>query len=401
MRVPGPVNPGTLPVILETEGFLRKVDETESVVHKSNLTASTPPTASDDSAAGYSVYSIWVVDGSTWVCMDATASNAVWQEVTTDAIWRPCKVGTNANIANFSGGAPLLVVGITMVADDRVLVLSQTDQTENGIYRVVTPGTGVDGTWVRAYDAVADEHFVDGKLVMVELGFYNTKLFTLATNNPVELGTDDIIFTDLSSATDANAVHVNVDDEIIGITEKETPVGADLLLIEDSEASYAKKRLPLSNLPSGSGDVAGPASSTDNGIARFNGTGGKTIQNSDVTVDDDENVEDVNTLTFASEYDNGTVTGTTKTIDWGNGQKQKVTLDYAAITLSFTAPPGVGNFLLKVVQGGGGDTITWPSSVDWPSQSEAPQSTPINSVDIYTFYYDGTTYYGTGNFDFG
>lgn len=38
---------------------------------------------------------------------------------------------------------------------------------------------------------------------------------------------------------------------------------------------------------SGGGDVTGPASATDNAIARFDGTGGKTIQNSAATVSDD------------------------------------------------------------------------------------------------------------------
>jgi len=42
--------------------------------------------------------------------------------------------------------------------------------------------------------------------------------------------------------------------------------------------------------PSGSGDVTGPSSSTDNAIARFDGTGGKTIQNSNVTIDDTGNL---------------------------------------------------------------------------------------------------------------
>lgn len=38
--------------------------------------------------------------------------------------------------------------------------------------------------------------------------------------------------------------------------------------------------------PAGSGDVNGPASSTDKAIARFSGTGGKTLQNSAVTISD-------------------------------------------------------------------------------------------------------------------
>ena len=42
--------------------------------------------------------------------------------------------------------------------------------------------------------------------------------------------------------------------------------------------------------PAGSGDVSGPGSSTDNALARFDGTGGKTLQNSGVTVDDSGNL---------------------------------------------------------------------------------------------------------------
>lgn len=42
--------------------------------------------------------------------------------------------------------------------------------------------------------------------------------------------------------------------------------------------------------PVGAGDVVGPASSTDNAIARFNGVDGKTLQNSGVIVDDNNNV---------------------------------------------------------------------------------------------------------------
>ena len=43
---------------------------------------------------------------------------------------------------------------------------------------------------------------------------------------------------------------------------------------------------PLSTTPAPSGDVEGPGSSTDNAVARFDGTGGKTLQNSLVTISD-------------------------------------------------------------------------------------------------------------------
>jgi hypothetical protein len=49
--------------------------------------------------------------------------------------------------------------------------------------------------------------------------------------------------------------------------------------------------------PSLGGDVVGPASATDNAVARYNLTTGKLIQNSAVIIDDSNNVTGVNTLT--------------------------------------------------------------------------------------------------------
>jgi hypothetical protein len=45
-----------------------------------------------------------------------------------------------------------------------------------------------------------------------------------------------------------------------------------------------------------SGGVTGPASSTDNAIARYDGTTGDLIQNSGVTIDDSNNVSGVGTV---------------------------------------------------------------------------------------------------------
>jgi len=49
--------------------------------------------------------------------------------------------------------------------------------------------------------------------------------------------------------SDATAIHDNVSGEINAITEKTTPVDADLLLIEDSAATNAKKKVQIGNLP--------------------------------------------------------------------------------------------------------------------------------------------------------
>ena len=47
----------------------------------------------------------------------------------------------------------------------------------------------------------------------------------------------------------SSAIHDDVASEISAITEKTTPVSADLILIEDSAASNAKKKVQLGNLP--------------------------------------------------------------------------------------------------------------------------------------------------------
>lgn len=59
------------------------------------------------------------------------------------------------------------------------------------------------------------------------------------------------------SCVDDDAIHDNVASEISVITEKGTPIGADMVLIEDSADSNNKKMIQLSNLPGGAGPGSG------------------------------------------------------------------------------------------------------------------------------------------------
>ena len=70
----------------------------------------------------------------------------------------------------------------------------------------------------------------------------------------------------------------------------------DKIFVDDTSASGATKSFTpqqmadFVSLEAGSGDVVGPASATDNAVARFNSTTGKLIQNSGVTIDDSDNI---------------------------------------------------------------------------------------------------------------
>lgn len=63
-----------------------------------------------------------------------------------------------------------------------------------------------------------------------------------------------------SAATDGAAIHDNEANEIAVITEKTTPVGADMILIEDSEDGNKKKMVQITNLPSSGGSSESPPS---------------------------------------------------------------------------------------------------------------------------------------------
>jgi len=55
-----------------------------------------------------------------------------------------------------------------------------------------------------------------------------------------------------------------------------------------------------SNLTGVGGDVTGPGSSTDDAIVRFDGTGGKTLQNSGITIDNSNNMNGVASLDMSA-----------------------------------------------------------------------------------------------------
>lgn len=95
--------------------------------------------------------------------------------------------------------------------------------------------------------------------------------------------------------------------------------------------------------------VAGPGSSTDNAIARFNGTGGYTIQNSGVTIDDSNNVSmpanlDVQgTNTIDTLQATNLVLDATGTVDLGAGASFEVPNSAAPTTDAFGELAGDNN----------------------------------------------------------
>ena len=64
------------------------------------------------------------------------------------------------------------------------------------------------------------------------------------------------------------------------------PSAADAFLIYDDDTAALKKVTYSNLIPTTHGDVAGPVSATDDALAKYDGTTGKLIQNSNATLTD-------------------------------------------------------------------------------------------------------------------
>ena len=114
----------------------------------------------------------------------------------------------------------------------------------------------------------------------------------------------------------------------------------------------------------------------------------------------DNAITHAKTVGFQGEHDNGSKTADF-TLNFATAQKQKVTLTNNTITLTLDEDISVGNYLLKVVNGGLA-TLTWagefPAGIKWAGGS-APSLTS-SGTDIISFYYDGTDFYGAVSLNF-
>lgn len=160
----------------------------DAILAASNIAATTDPGVNDDVSVGYTVGSVWinVTLDKGFVCVDSTDGAAVWIQTTS------------------SGATDADAVHDNVAAEISVL-------TEK-----VTPVSG--------------DH-----LLIEDSAAANVK-------KRVQIG-------NLPGATDGAAIHDDTAAEISAVTEKTAPVAADLILIEDSAAANAKKRVQLGNVP--------------------------------------------------------------------------------------------------------------------------------------------------------
>lgn len=156
---------------------------------------------------------------------------------------------------------------------------------------------------------------------------------------PAALGVNDITGATQAFKTDADGnllisaiINVSLDD-LTDVVLTNPLVDGQVLTYDSVTSKWVNEAV------TGTGDVVGPASSTDNAIVRFNLTTGKLIQDSDAILDDSENLTGIGNITGKS--GGITLTGGTGASDaltltsTSNGTKGKITLG-SSVGVNFT-----------------------------------------------------------------
>jgi hypothetical protein len=105
------------------------------------------------------------------------------------------------------------------------------------------------------------------------------------------------------------------------------------------------------------------------------------------------------TLSSGVDFNNNHRSGT-YIVNWRQSNLQTITLS-GNTTLVFSGAMNGSKLQLIVNQDSvGSRTITWPSSVKWPSATAPTLTTTQSGVDIVAFYTNNSNYYGTSATDF-
>lgn len=181
--------------------------------------------------------------------------------------------------------APNTLDGVSLAANNRILLKDQSTGAQNGIWVVTTVGTGANGVWDRATDFDADAEVTSGAYVWVEEGTTNADNgFVLTTNNPITIGGASgtaltfVQFNGAGQITAGAALTKTGNTLDVAVDSTTIEVSGDALRLTDNGVSNAKLRdsVALSvigrsaNSTGDPADISGTASS--DAVLRISGT---------------------------------------------------------------------------------------------------------------------------------
>jgi hypothetical protein len=229
--------------------------------------------------------------------------------------------GVGATLTADANGALAAIDGVTLVADERVLVQNQAAALQNGIYVVTTVGDGSNPfVLTRAGDfdgSPASE--IPGGFTFIEEGTTNADAgFVCTTNAPVTMGSTAINFTQFSGAGAITAgdglsktgdtLDVNVDDVTTAIVSDEVVVKTSANLTTPNIGVANGDSFTASGTVSATGNITGGNLTTGGDVTTVTVTASGAIAGS-TTITATGNVAGGN-LTTANAMDSATINTT-------------------------------------------------------------------------------------------
>lgn len=179
--------------------------------------------------------------------------------------------------------------------------------------------------------------------------------------------------------------------------------GSDLEIYHDGSNSYFKDGGTGNLLLAGDGDVKITNAAVTENKAIFSSNGAATLYyDNSAKFATTSTGADVTGELIADSYNEtyAATSGTTPTINCHNGNAFSHTLS-GNTTFTFSNPPSSGtafSFSIEIIQdaSASGYTVTWPTSVDWPSATAPTLTATASAKDVFVFYTrdGGTTWYG-------
>ena len=311
--------------------------------------------------------------------------------------------GVGATLTNAGTQVALVIDGVTVATNDRVLVYQQTNQTQNGVYVVTNTGSG-STNWVLTRSTDTDSYGPSdpdalgaGDAFFVQQGATGAgELYVCNTEGTITFGTTNITFTQIAATAVYTAgTGISVADNVITNTAPDQTVTLTQGGATTITGTYPNFTISSTDTTYSAGDGIGLAGTTfsvaagsgltqdADGLSHADTSSQASVDNTGATFVQDINLDGFGHVTGAASV---TVTpsligapqndGTGATGTWG---------------ISITGNADNVSGTVAVANGGTGAT-TAGQALD--NLSAAPRASPVftgnMTVDTDTFFVDGT-----------
>jgi len=338
-------------------------------IPKNKLDATGAPSLGNDDSEGYVGGSLWVdrTNDEVYICTDNAAGAAVWEQIApagSGGVVETIVPGDGIDVDDTDPANPIVSVALT-VGD--IPDLSSIYQPLDGDLTAIAALSGTNTIYYRSgantWTAVtigSGLSFSAGSLTATAVGLTDGDkgdIVVSSTGTVWTIDIDAVTYAKMQNATESRLLGRGQGSGDGNIEEISLGTGLSL----------TGTTLSATNV----GDVVGPSSATDNAIARYDGTTGKLIQNSAVTIDDSGGIEstysDASTNASTTIINRNHTTSGTAAAGFGSGERWALESSSGTLRDAYTR------------------VVTWATATDASRKSRIVYAAHNNSGSVECF----------------